>query len=779
MRQHSAAPSLPGFAFPMGLSQPPTNRPVLVIFSLPIHGSQLPTTSCNIAATYYDKLNGITLAVTTFLVYMGALWCVPAPSQYQLVVYLFVCVVPEGKPCAGNFLERTCVPPPLPLHANRVPTLSLAPPLGTDFRLVGLLIMRHIGWRTDRMAEYSRLMTSRFLLFLTLVFTPVTQTVLGTFNCVKINNEHYLVHDLSLKCYDSRHWAYVKASIFWTILYPLGVPSLYLALFLYYKIPAVARDIRRTALLVRTSARRGSEGTPFFFLAQQVNGGWLNAGLSCLNLFFVVPSLLGPQRGLVSLAASHHEDHRVWQNVDVLAITESTISDDHLDALMSTFAGAAEGPATQLDGMHLLRTAATARIAAFDGGRSIGRYRSGKFAGAGVFVGGASTPGSAATSHHHGGGGRVAVTHDSSINSAAQSLAKERADRHRHHHHDGGAGPAATSSAFSASIASPKAPAGGEEGGSSNTRSPKSPATEPPFLNAFSINTAGGDLAGGGSWTRPSPSHFGSERNHHRPPPLLPPLHKDGSDIILSCHFADAENHLTRTAIAAEREATSQPASPRGAPAAPATLRIGRADTDVDEAGSGQDTTKTPRRFHSGHGGGILRNAKSTGASFFLAAVRGKLASSSASLGGGGMETSASAGPSAVLTQHGSSSEGGTSSSPHTTIGDSEHHRRGQHRPLSNETIKSSSPLPPMTRAQKIEWLVRFARASIVIPPLAWGDQEADPRLIGARSAISLLYSDLQTSTWWWLILEVLQKLFLTGLLQFIAPRSNGEERSS
>lgn len=64
------------------------------------------------------------------------------------------------------------------------------------------------------------------------------------------------------RCYDGQHMAYFRAGVFWTILYPVGIPVFYFALLHYYSIPTIARELTQRAYissLVHLARRRRVE----------------------------------------------------------------------------------------------------------------------------------------------------------------------------------------------------------------------------------------------------------------------------------------------------------------------------------------------------------------------------------------------------------------------------------------------------------------------------------------------------------------------------------------
>lgn len=65
--------------------------------------------------------------------------------------------------------------------------------------------------------------------------------VLRVFNCTNIHGTEYLVADLRYKCYDGSHYFEIFLASVGVLLYPLGIPLVFLYLLLHSQVQDVAR----------------------------------------------------------------------------------------------------------------------------------------------------------------------------------------------------------------------------------------------------------------------------------------------------------------------------------------------------------------------------------------------------------------------------------------------------------------------------------------------------------------------------------------------------------
>ena len=180
----------------------------------------LPKTACATpSSNFYARLNGITVSVAGFALYMGALWAAgrlvararrlshsavrdfDRRSLAKLVAFLTFACAPAAAP-----------PQPRPCRAASSASYPLTP------------------------APLHR-------------YAPVTETVLSTFSCRRIGDGWYLREETETQCYTAEYNRYARLSIFWALFYVAGVPALYAALLWYYGVVAVARELVRNAAL--------------------------------------------------------------------------------------------------------------------------------------------------------------------------------------------------------------------------------------------------------------------------------------------------------------------------------------------------------------------------------------------------------------------------------------------------------------------------------------------------------------------------------------------------
>jgi hypothetical protein len=74
-----------------------------------------------------------------------------------------------------------------------------------------------------------------------------------------------------------------------------------------------------------------------------------------------------------------------------------------------------------------------------------------------------------------------------------------------------------------------------------------------------------------------------------------------------------------------------------------------------------------------------------------------------------------------------------------------------------------------VSREVKLRRLEQYARVHLVRQHTTWHRVAGDLRMVGARQAIGSIYRDFHSNTWWWIFLEFMNKLLLTGILPFIA----------
>ena len=60
--------------------------------------------------------------------------------------------------------------------------------------------------------------------------------VLSVFNCTEIHNKRYLVVDMRLDCDSLEHQGFLGVASLGVLIFPFGIPALFIALLLHYKV---------------------------------------------------------------------------------------------------------------------------------------------------------------------------------------------------------------------------------------------------------------------------------------------------------------------------------------------------------------------------------------------------------------------------------------------------------------------------------------------------------------------------------------------------------------
>ena len=84
------------------------------------------------------------------------------------------------------------------------------------------------------------------IFFMVLAYLPVSNQILGVFQCTQIADRSYLVADLAKQCYTQEHKTYMGVGLLGILLFPIGVPLMYLQMLLRCKILEIIR-VRDTA----------------------------------------------------------------------------------------------------------------------------------------------------------------------------------------------------------------------------------------------------------------------------------------------------------------------------------------------------------------------------------------------------------------------------------------------------------------------------------------------------------------------------------------------------
>ena len=93
----------------------------------------------------------------------------------------------------------------------------------------------------SRLRSFSRRSLKLALLFLYFAYMPLSETVLAFFACRQIGDSWYLEEDVGITCYSSTYQKWYSLGIFWTLVYPIGIPVLFFNVLLYYSVPKMAR----------------------------------------------------------------------------------------------------------------------------------------------------------------------------------------------------------------------------------------------------------------------------------------------------------------------------------------------------------------------------------------------------------------------------------------------------------------------------------------------------------------------------------------------------------
>ena len=124
------------------------------------------------------------------------------------------------------------------------------------FTFILLIIFSlYIGMRSDVVKSEPKRgerFRSRCLLILTwglfLVYPQVAQTTLSIYSCTTLENgTQWLSVDYRIQCWTTKHWLHAGAGIFWTAMFPIGIPAGLVLLLYRAKVPQMARYKRDTA----------------------------------------------------------------------------------------------------------------------------------------------------------------------------------------------------------------------------------------------------------------------------------------------------------------------------------------------------------------------------------------------------------------------------------------------------------------------------------------------------------------------------------------------------
>ena len=91
--------------------------------------------------------------------------------------------------------------------------------------------------------------------------------------------------------------------------------------------------------------------------------------------------------------------------------------------------------------------------------------------------------------------------------------------------------------------------------------------------------------------------------------------------------------------------------------------------------------------------------------------------------------------------------------------------------------LRNLSPVnvEQLSHEEKLKLLLAYASEHLRPHIVTWHSMEDDPRLEGAKEAIGSLYEEFYADCWFWIIVEVFNKLMITGVLGFIAPGTEAQ----
>ena len=116
--------------------------------------------------------------------------------------------------------------------------------LGITLGVTGLFVFIACVWLAGRAAAarrparfppplvsaFDRSTLSKALMLASLAYAPLAETILAAFSCRRIGDAYWLTADIREQCYTPAHRVYWDLAVFWTVLYPIGIPVAQLAL---------------------------------------------------------------------------------------------------------------------------------------------------------------------------------------------------------------------------------------------------------------------------------------------------------------------------------------------------------------------------------------------------------------------------------------------------------------------------------------------------------------------------------------------------------------------
>lgn len=130
-------------------------------------------------------------------------------------------------------------------------TLGFSCAAGTLLLLwaVALTVARLRGVSSEARDRFSASCLSKFILALSVAYTPVAEAIMGVFGCERIEGTYWLLADLREQCYTRRHYTFYPVAIFFLIFFVFGIPVFFLAVFYHFRIPQMVAERKRDARL--------------------------------------------------------------------------------------------------------------------------------------------------------------------------------------------------------------------------------------------------------------------------------------------------------------------------------------------------------------------------------------------------------------------------------------------------------------------------------------------------------------------------------------------------
>ena len=114
---------------------------------------------------------------------------------------------------------------------------------------LALFIARKRRVSTEACQKFSASCLSKFILSLSVAYTPIAEAIMGVFGCQRIEDTYWLVADLREQCYTRRHYSFYPVAIFFLIFYVFGIPLFFLYIFHHFGIPKTVKQRKRDARL--------------------------------------------------------------------------------------------------------------------------------------------------------------------------------------------------------------------------------------------------------------------------------------------------------------------------------------------------------------------------------------------------------------------------------------------------------------------------------------------------------------------------------------------------